>query len=129
MMIPTTNAIHAICVAVPAIPLNPKTAAIIAIIKNVRAQLNIIYLYGRLPVWQAIFRVLVKIKSAAVLYPALLQIGFLSAGPDGIRQERSHLLIVLEALEKIQVYVLAVRPVSPSHGFIYLRNLSAFHSF
>ena len=28
-------------------------------------------LYGRLPVWQAIFRVLVKIKSAAVLYPAL----------------------------------------------------------
>ncbi len=68
-------------------------------------------------------------KSAAVLYPALLQTGFLSAGPDGIRQERPHLLVVLEALEKIQVYVLAVRPVSPSHGFIYLRNLSAFHSF
>ena len=75
------------------------------------------------------YRVLVKKKTAAVLYPALLQTGFLSAGPDGIRQERSHLLVVLEALEKIQVYVLAVRPVSPSHGFIYLRNLSAFHSF
>lgn len=87
------------------------------------------FLYGHLPVWQEIFRVLMKHKSAAVLYPALLQIGFLSAGPDGIRQERPHLLIVLEALEKIQVYVLAVRPVSPSHGFIYLRNLSAFHSF
>ena len=87
------------------------------------------YLYGRLPVWQAIFRVLVKHKSAAVLYPALLQTEYLSAGPDGIRQEQPHLLIVLEALGIIQVYVLAVRPISPSHGFIYLRNLSAFHSF
>jgi len=43
MMIPTTNAIQAIWVAVPAIPLNPKTPAINAIIKNVRAQLNIFY--------------------------------------------------------------------------------------
>lgn len=68
-------------------------------------------------------------KSAAVLYPALLQTEFLSAGPDGIRQERPHLLVVLEALEIMQAYVLAVRPVSPSHGFIYLRNLLAFHSF
>ncbi|SDZ22729.1 hypothetical protein SAMN05421754_11132, partial [Nitrosomonas sp. Nm58] len=67
-------------------------------------------------VWQEIFRVLVKRKSAAVLYPALLQTGFLSAGPDGIRQERSHLLIALDALRIMQVYVLAVRPVSPSHG-------------
>lgn len=63
-----------------------------------------------------IFRVLVKMKSAAVLYPALLQTGFLSAGPDGIRQERPHLLVVLEALGIMQVYILAVRPVSPSHG-------------
>lgn len=61
-------------------------------------------------------RVLVNIKSAAVLYPALLQTGFLSADPDGIRQERSYLLVVLEALGIMQVYVLAVRPVSPSHG-------------
>ena len=38
---------------------------------------------------------LVKLKSAAVLYPALLQTVFKSAGPDGIRQERPHLLIVL----------------------------------
>jgi len=68
-------------------------------------------------------------KSAAVLYPALLQTVFLSAGPDGIRQERPHLLFALEALQIIQAYVLAVRPVSPSHGFICLRNLSAFHSF
>ena len=88
-----------------------------------------ISLYGHLPVWQAIFRVLVKKQSAAVLYPALLQTGFLSAGPDGIRQERPHLLVVLKALNAMQVHVLAVRPVSPSHGFIYLRNLSAFHSF
>ena len=54
---------------------------------------------------------------------------FLSVGPDGIRQERPHLLVVLKALNAMQVHVLAVRPVSPSHGFIYLRNLSAFHSF
>ena len=73
------------------------------------------FLYGRLTVWQEIFRVLVKTELAAVLYPALLQAVFLPAGPDGIRQERPHLLIVLEALEIFQVYVLAVRPVSPSH--------------
>jgi IS5 family transposase len=40
----------------------------------------------------------------------------ISAGPDGIRQERPHLLFVLKALSIMQVYVLAVRPVSPSHG-------------
>jgi hypothetical protein len=57
-----------------------------------------------------------KTELAAVLYPALLQAELLPAGPDGIRQERPHLLVVLEALENIQVYVLAVRPVSPSHG-------------
>ena len=87
-----------------------------------------IFLYGCLPVWQAIFRVLVKKKTATVLYPALLQTGFLSAGPDGIRQERSHLLVVLEALVRTQVYVLAVRPVRHHTGY-HLRNLSAFHSF
>lgn len=52
----------------------------------------------------------------------------ISEGPDGIRKERPHLRVVLEALVKIQVYVLAVQPISPSHGFIYLRNFSAFHS-
>lgn len=39
---PTTNKIQAICVAVPAIPVKPKTAAIRPTIKNVIAQLNII---------------------------------------------------------------------------------------
>ena len=39
-----------------------------------------------------------KLESVAVLYPALLQTVFLSASPDGIRQERPHLPIVLEAL-------------------------------
>jgi len=35
---------------------------------------------------------------AAVLYPALLQTELPSAGPDGIRQERPHLLNALRAL-------------------------------
>lgn len=37
----TTNNIHAICDERPAIPVNPSTAAINAIIRNVTAQLNI----------------------------------------------------------------------------------------
>ena len=57
-----------------------------------------------------------KTELAAVLYPALLQAVFLPAGPDGIRQERPHLLVALKALEIIQVYVPAVLPVLPSHG-------------
>ena len=73
-------------------------------LKLCRCMKLITFLYGRFPVWQAIFRVLAKRKTAAVLYPALLQTGFLSAGPDGIRQERPHLLVVLEALVNIQVY-------------------------
>ena len=76
------------------------------------------YLYGRLPVWQEIFRVLAIQGIGCSLISGLIADWILSAGPDGIRQERPHLRIVLEALVKIQVYVLAVRPVSPSHGFI-----------
>jgi hypothetical protein len=40
-MIPTTNKIQAMFVAVPAIPVKPNTAAIRPITKNVSAQLNI----------------------------------------------------------------------------------------
>jgi hypothetical protein len=42
-IIPTTNKTQAICVAVPATPLNPRTPAIIATIRNVSAQLNMIF--------------------------------------------------------------------------------------
>jgi hypothetical protein len=41
---PTTNKIHAMFAAVPAIPVKPKTPAINAIIRNVIAHLNIIHL-------------------------------------------------------------------------------------
>src|SRR4051812_2148898 len=40
-MIPTTNNIQAILVAVPAIPVKPNNAAISAITKKISAQLNI----------------------------------------------------------------------------------------
>jgi len=40
---PTTNRIQAILLAVPATPLKPKTPAIIAIIRNVNAQLIMVY--------------------------------------------------------------------------------------
>ncbi len=55
-------------------------------------------LYGRLPVWQEIFRVLVKLSIGCSLISGFIADGFLSASPDGIRQERPHLPIVLEAL-------------------------------
>jgi hypothetical protein len=41
---PTTNRIHAILAAVPAIPVKPRTPAMSAIIRNVTAQLIIINL-------------------------------------------------------------------------------------
>jgi hypothetical protein len=41
---PTTNNIQAMLTAAPAIPLKPKTAAIIAIMKNVRAHPNMVIL-------------------------------------------------------------------------------------
>jgi len=50
---------------------------------------------------------------AAVLYPACL-CRPRSAGPDGIRRGRPHLLGVLEGLGIIQAYFPAVRPVTPS---------------
>lgn len=40
---PTTNTIHAMFIAIPAIPVSPNTPAAIAIIKNVAAQLIILY--------------------------------------------------------------------------------------
>lgn len=44
IIIPTTNAIQAIWVAAPAIPVKPSTAAIIAMIRNVTAQLIMCFL-------------------------------------------------------------------------------------
>jgi hypothetical protein len=41
---PTTNAIQAIWVAVPAIPVKPRTPAIIAMMRNVTAQLIMCFL-------------------------------------------------------------------------------------
>ena len=42
MIKPTTNNIHAMLVAAPATPLNPRTPAMIAITRNVRAHCNIV---------------------------------------------------------------------------------------
>lgn len=43
---PMINKIHAIFAAVPAMPLKPKIAAMIAIIKKVRAHPNMIFLHS-----------------------------------------------------------------------------------
>jgi len=79
-------------------------------------------LYGHRPVCQVDFDVTSRQGIGCGLICGLLQAE--AAGPDGIRQERPHLGRVLQAQECVQVYVLAVRPVSPSHGF-NLSNLLA----
>lgn len=72
-------------------------------------------LYGHRPVCQVVLDVTSRRGIGCGLICGLLQAE--AAGPDGIRQERPHLGRVLQAQECVQVYVLAVRPVSPSHGF------------
>ena len=70
-------------------------------------------LYGHRPIAKLILMWHLDEVSAAVLYPAL-SCKPEPAGPDGIRRERPHLSHALEAHGRVQVCVLAVRPVSPS---------------
>ena len=83
-------------------------------------------LYERLPVWQETYDFGVR-DPAAVLYPAY-DADHKPAGPNGIRRESPHLLIVLEGLDICQVCFPAVRPVPPSHIYQPAQPLSCSYS-
>ena len=71
-------------------------------------------LYGHRPVCQVDLDVMPERGIGCGLISGLLRAE--AAGPDGIRQERPHLGRVLQAQGRVQVCVLAVRPVLPSLG-------------
>jgi len=83
-------------------------------------------LYERLPVWQETYGFGVR-DPAAVLYPAY-NADHKPAGPNGIRRESHHLLIVLEGLDMCQVFFPAVRPVPPSYIYQPAQPLSCSYS-
>ena len=71
-------------------------------------------LYGHRPVCQVDLDVMPSRGIGCGLISGFAQAE--AAGPDGIRQERPHLGRVLQAQGRVQVCVLAVRPVLPSLG-------------